>query len=962
MLRKLLGFELQLHTRQVGFWITILVMVLFGVLLSSTDFISISLEGGSKIKNNGSIPVALNISILSFISIFFGAVFTVTGVMRDDTHKSLELIHTTPVSTFDMTISRMLGVFLVVSLCVIASVVGMLAGQFMPWADAETFGPMNPLYYLYPIVVFVLINALFVSGVFVAIAAITRNKSMVYVSAVGLLVLYFAAGAVSGDNAPDWLQSLIDPFGSEALAKDVEFWPADEQNTRLAPLFGYMGLNRLVWGGIGLVLLAGSFKLFKRGLVTRKTKRGKDAHLVSRDSIELMPVTPNLSAGNVISGFLARLKYEYFTTIRSNAFLVLIGIAVALFGITVYGSYAFNPDPTLPTSTFMAQIVLGTLAIPMVIIMVFFGGDILWRDRVAGMHEILDATPVKNGTLLSAKWVALTLVMASLIVVGILFGIITQYILSKGVTDLNIGVYLKTGLLAFGITFLFQAFMVMFLQNFMPNRIVGMLVAAGVVVGVMFFIGRLPFFHPLMDYGSVSPGSLSEMSGYADLSRFKWFGLYWGAFALLLALSSVWIYRRGLQTGLLSRLKTMGSNINVGTGALAAVALAAFIGTGGYIYNAYSIENDYRNTKQNELRLVAYEKLVKPYEDEVTPRVRDVTVDVDIMSSRQEAVVKGSYVMENASDKPINRLFISLTSGHEEDIRQLSLSGAVRDESSDLAKDIAAYDYRVYNFEPALAPGDKATMTFETFYHAPRLGDGSAIYTNGTFINNFAVMPGLGINKNYLTNPDKRRKYGLGEMAKSADRDDLKARGRNFITAAADYVSFSAKVCTDIGQIPIAPGKLIRTYEENGRACRDYKATNPILAFFNFMSADFDVLEDKYKDIDLRIFYYKEHNYNVNLMMDAAKSALKTFTETFGPYQYSQVRIMEFPYGNFAQSFAGTIPFSENIGFVRDPGDPDDNERVDLATYVTMHEIGHQWFAHQIVPADTKGLTSSQKA
>ncbi len=83
---------------------------------------------------------------------------------------------------------------------------------------------------------------------------------------------------------------------------------------------------------------------------------------------------------------------------------------------------------------------------------------------------------------------------------------------------------------------------------------------------------------------------------------------------------------------------------------------------------------------------------------------------------------------------------------------------------------------------------------------------------------------------------------------------------------------------------------------------------------------------------------------------------MDTFTKTFGPYQYSQIRIMEFPYANFAQAFAGTIPFSENIGFARNPGDPEDNESVDLASYVTMHEIGHQWFAHQVVPANTKGF------
>ena len=85
------------------------------------------------------------------------------------------------------------------------------------------------------------------------------------------------------------------------------------------------------------------------------------------------------------------------------------------------------------------------------------------------------------------------------------------------------------------------------------------------------------------------------------------------------------------------------------------------------------------------------------------------------------------------------------------------------------------------------------------------------------------------------------------------------------------------------------------------------------------------------------------------------RTSMETFTQTFSPYQYAQLRIMEFPYASFAQAFAGTVPFSENIGFVQDPGDAEDPKRVDYASYVTMHEIGHQWFAHQVMGSYANG-------
>jgi aminopeptidase N len=83
------------------------------------------------------------------------------------------------------------------------------------------------------------------------------------------------------------------------------------------------------------------------------------------------------------------------------------------------------------------------------------------------------------------------------------------------------------------------------------------------------------------------------------------------------------------------------------------------------------------------------------------------------------------------------------------------------------------------------------------------------------------------------------------------------------------------------------------------------------------------------------------------------KVSLDYYSTHFSPYQYEQLRIMEFPrYAQFAQSFPGTVPFSESIGFVLDI---DDEADVDMAFYVTAHEIAHQWFGMQVAAANVKG-------
>ena len=48
------------------------------------------------------------------------------------------------------------------------------------------------------------------------------------------------------------------------------------------------------------------------------------------------------------------------------------------------------------------------------------------------------------------------------------------------------------------------------------------------------------------------------------------------------------------------------------------------------------------------------------------------------------------------------------------------------------------------------------------------------------------------------------------------------------------------------------------------------------------------------------------------------------------------------------------MPFSESIGFIADLRDPDD---IDYVFYVTAHELGHQWWAHQVIGAFVQGVT-----
>ena len=275
MLKRLLDFEIRYQARQIGFWIVLVVMVLFGALTVMFPEAFGSNMSGSRLKANGSQMVARGIVAAFLPVIFFGGVFTVTGILRDKTSNMLEIIHATPVSTRDMTLARMIGIFGTISLALFVFLLTQFLAQFSPNVDAETLGPIRPLYYVQPFLVFTVVNALFVTAFFTLIAGLTQNRVLVLVSAIGLFFWTIMTGLITEMDVPKWFEALSDPSGSLAYELDTNFWSPDERNSSLLPLNGYVGLNRLFWGVISLSTLVLVFKRFKRGLVTDKTKRTK---------------------------------------------------------------------------------------------------------------------------------------------------------------------------------------------------------------------------------------------------------------------------------------------------------------------------------------------------------------------------------------------------------------------------------------------------------------------------------------------------------------------------------------------------------------------------------------------------------------------------------------------------------------------------------------------------------------
>ncbi|HXK39856.1 MAG TPA: M1 family aminopeptidase, partial [Candidatus Paceibacterota bacterium] len=119
-----------------------------------------------------------------------------------------------------------------------------------------------------------------------------------------------------------------------------------------------------------------------------------------------------------------------------------------------------------------------------------------------------------------------------------------------------------------------------------------------------------------------------------------------------------------------------------------------------------------------------------------------------------------------------------------------------------------------------------------------------------------------------------------------------------------------------------------------------------------FLSAKYAVRRDQWKDVSLEILHHPTHTFNLDRMIHAMKASLEYFSAQFGPYQFRQLRIVEFPrYASFARAHPHTIAYSEGSAFITriNPGD------VDRTFFVTAHEAAHQWWGHQVMGARVEG-------
>lgn len=963
MLTKIAGFEVRFQLFSPVF---IAVFAIFFLLtFGGITIDNIQIGGGGSTNINSPSALMTNIMIFSLFGGLIPAAFLSSGVLRDQHFKTEEMFYSRPIRELDFVLGRFTGGFVATALCFASVPIAFLIGSQMPWLDQELVGPTNLYWYVYTYLVIGLVNMWVMGTILFTVANFTRSMLLVWVAFLLLFVLYLAGSVLAGQN-PELrgLIALVDPFALNTVGEMTRYWTTFEQNSQVVPFEGVFLTNRLMWIGIGVALLTLNVLAFRfrKGSAGKSVKKGKAVAATTAVSaisdINLPKVTPQFGGATARNQFFSRLDFEVKGVVFNVAFWIILAIGLINTVPGFFLSGAFFGTNTYPVTRQMLDIVQGGYTIFPIIIVIFYAAELMWRERRVGFSEITDATPTPSWVFISTKFIAMCVVLVALAAVIIVAAIVSQAI--QGYTNFELGQYAIRGFMEMIVPAVLLAALAIFLQVVFNNRWLGMAALLTYFIATL-VMGNIGLDHTLYQYGFVPAGQWSDMNTFGHfLGRALWYTLYWSFVALFLLVISYQLWSRGALTPIWSRIGNLFRGFTPATSSLIAVSIVGASLVGGWIFYNTNVLNSYVSGPDQRGLSAQYERTYVHLVDTPQPTITDTSYDVDIYPEERRYEARGSYVIQNQTDAALDNVWVSYGPAYWREpeagsrIVSQELEGARIEDVDD--------EFKMYNFvfDTPMQPGESRALEFEVALNNPGFrnsGNVTTVNYNGTFFNNSQAMPSLGVNQGaFLQDRQNRRREDLEPLPRAYPLEDESRYGESaYFGGDSHYVSFRTVVSTSADQIAVAPGYLEREWTEGDRRYFEYVMDRPILNFYSWMSARYEVAERVRDGILLQVFHHPEHDWNVERMLEASEDSIAYFSEIFSPYQYQQFRILEFPaYQTFAQAFPNTIPFSEGIGFIADLRDPED---IDYVYYVTAHEAAHQWWAHQIMPANVQGST-----
>ena len=951
MFSTFFGFELTYWLRRMMLYIFLFIITALILAAMSSDTVRVGASVGNTIRNA---PFAIQnfYSGMGILCCLMTTAFVNDAASRDFACNSHQLMFSKPMSKWSFLMGRYWGALVISLIPLLGVSIGAILAPNMPWNDdPEQFGSIHWGAHFWGFVLFALPNTIVTGAAIFAIAIWLRSTFASFIGIILILMFSSMTQSLLGNLDNETLSQLADPFGIVAFSTQTKYWTNADKETMAITLGNTMMLyNRLIWLAVGATLLliaCSRFSFSERNRRFRKRVEEKTTStLVAIPQVQLSD-----SRFTSLQQFFSQFKIDFLSTVKSPVFLVIVFASMidTFFSLRMVANEGFGLR-ALPVTYQMINIIRGGMYVYLLAVIIFYSGVLVWKERESRLDEVMDAMPHSTAIAFLAKLLTLVAVVAMVLCAYVLMAVVNQAM--AGYTRFQLGLYFKE-LFLISFVWIF-GFMVLslLLHAISPNKYVGYFAIVIAAIANVFLWPWLEVQSNLIQFASLPTYIYSDMFQFKPyVSGLFWFGAYWILFSILLGCVAILFWQRGRDQGPGLRIPLAFQRAKSSLGTTTAGLILVWAAIGGWIYFNTEVVNEYDSIDHAETKQVSYEEEFKKYQNLPQPRVISVKHEIDLFPHQRKLVFNGDQVIENQSDDSITRLLLNINDDFENTIEV---------ENATLVDDHTENGLWIYEFNPALEPGQRARMTYSVSYAAKGFENSVSqlqIVQNGSFFNN-QIAPQIGYQPaRELSDKDDRKKRGLDERKDMPELqpENEDARRNTYLSNSSDWLEIETIFSTSADQVAIAPGSLIRKWQKDGRRYFHYKLDHPSLNFYSFISADYQVALREWQGVDIEVYYQEEHQWNVDKMLRSIRKSLEYYSEHFGPYKHKQARIIEFPRtATFAQAFPGTMPYSEGIGFIADIKDESD---IDMVYYVVAHEMAHQWWAHQVIGANMSGAT-----
>jgi ABC-2 type transport system permease protein len=941
-------FELEYQSKRWWTWVYFAAMLGFSLLIATQG----STQGvqAQGYLYNGSYAMAMLTMIGGFLGLLVTAAFSGDAAARDPEIRIAPLIYTTPVSEPSYVLGRFLAALLLTLLAHVLVQVALVAGTLIVDLPKELMAPFALSTYLSSFVLFSFPNVVLATALCYSLSLFTRRSVAGYLAAVVLFFLSLFIFLLVAQKFGRWdIAKVVDPLGMAVIQELDKTMTVVQRNTYLPWRDPSLLLNRIIWLSVAGLIVALTHLRFRF-----RTTEGRRGNRETQSTEETSPAAP-ITVPRVERSSRTAVRLQQLATITAQSFrevaiswgaliLVILTLTLVFFGPSAMSHLDI---PVVPTTEQMINWIGHTgeiLWFIVPVLMIYYAGELVWRDRETRLSEIADATPVPEWVQMVGKFFGLALLIVSYLIMQIFACMIIQA--QMGYYEFQPGLYARAVLGLSQTEHLLFAALALAVHVIINQKYLGYLTLI-VVYALMQNASLLGIQNHLLVFASSPEWTYTDMRGFGpSLIPWMWFKSYWAGWALLLLVAATLLLVRGKEASFKARRALFRERLTPRALGSLVTCAALIIMTGGFtVYNT-TVVNPRRSNDEWLGLWARYEKTYGKFASLPQPTLGGISLRAELFPKRREATIHTTYTLLNLTDKAIPAV-------HFLPDDEFETSMPVFDRPARRIVDDSELYYQIHELGIALQPGDSLRVRFDV-HIKPRgfasNGIDPSVTGNGTFLDGNDWLPVIGYERAREVNGRfDREDFGLPPRPEIPSLDDTRALN----STSAKRIRFDAVISTDEDQTAVAPGELKRSWTENGRRFFHYVADAPIRNDFTIFSARYAVRTDSYKNIQIEVVHHPDHKTTVESMIRSARASLDYFTRNFGPYPYGQLRFVEYPGQSLTMHASPiNITFQEAFSGLNSGAD---ERGVDFPFAVAAHEVAHQWWGNQMSPASVEG-------